>query len=224
MSSNTPPPTAAIPVIDISSFIGGGQLPARQHTARQLAELGRVNGCLGISGHGLSSRSLEEAFQVTKQLFDLPYEEKMKAPHPDGPVPHRGYSGTGREKAAKKTALESTEERQKDDYSKMSDFKESYEIGSEANAVQYNIWLPEHVLPGFRRFTTDLFWELHKTAQALLDALIMSLELTQKEAEGIRSLLTGHENQLRLLHYPPVPNTTQDFSRLGSHTDWRYVG
>ncbi|KAF2686896.1 putative leucoanthocyanidin dioxygenase [Lentithecium fluviatile CBS 122367] len=220
MSPSKLPQTADIPVVDISPFIGGGQLDTRQRVAQQLAELGRVNGCLGISGHGLSPALLEEAFRVTKQLFDLPYEKKMKAPHPNGPVPHRGYSGTGRENPAKKTALEATEDAQKDEYSKIVDFKESYEIGSDENAVHYNIWLPDDVLPGFRRATTKLFWELYKTAQALLDALIMSIDLTEQEAERVRALHTGHENQVRLLHYPPVPNAAPGSSRLGAHTDW----
>ncbi|KAF2640373.1 putative leucoanthocyanidin dioxygenase [Massarina eburnea CBS 473.64] len=220
MSPSTTPPTVDIPIVDISSFISGSPLEARQRTARQLAESGSVNGYLGISGHGLSSQSLEEVFQVTKKLFDLPYEEKMKAPHPDSPVPHRGYSGTGREKVARKTALEASEAEQKDEYSKTTDFKESFDIGSGENAVQYNIWLPEDAFPGFRRITTRIFWELHETAQALLDALIMSLNLPQEEAESVRALHTGHENQLRLLHYPPVKDAGQEFSRLGSHTDW----
>ncbi|KAH8732164.1 putative leucoanthocyanidin dioxygenase [Phaeosphaeriaceae sp. PMI808] len=209
-----------IPVVDISSFTDDGPLELRRRAAQQLAELGRLNGCLGISGHGLSFRLLEEAFQTTKQLFDLQYEEKMKAPHPDGPVPHRGYSGTGREKVASKTALQIAEQQQKDDYSKVTDFKESYEIGSDANTIQYNIWLPETVLPGFRTFATQLYWKLHKIAQDLLDALIMSLDLTEQEAESIRSLYTGHDNQLRLLHYPPILNASHEFSRLGAHTDW----
>jgi isopenicillin N synthase-like dioxygenase len=90
--------------------------------------------------------------------------------------------------------------------------------------VQYNIWLPEDVFPGFRQFTTKLFWDLNKTANAILDAFIMSLDLTEKEADSVRALHTGHDNQLRLLHYPPISSEMlkdKDIGRLGAHTDWR---
>ncbi|KAF1978149.1 putative leucoanthocyanidin dioxygenase [Bimuria novae-zelandiae CBS 107.79] len=215
MTPNAALPNPPIPIIDISAFTSNVAQEARQLTAQQLAKLGAKNGCVGISGHGVSSALLEEAFQVAHKFFDLPYEDKMKAPHPDGPIPHRGYSGSGRERAANKTALETN-----DDYSNVADVKEIYELGSDKNTLQYNIWLPEHVLPGFRDFTTKLFWELHKTSQAILEALIMSLDLTTEEADSVRSLNTGHENQLRLLHYPAVPNPTNENSRLGAHTDW----
>jgi len=35
---------------------------------------------------------------MSKKLFDLPHEDKMKAPHPGAPMPHRGYSYPGFEK------------------------------------------------------------------------------------------------------------------------------
>jgi hypothetical protein len=35
-----------------------------------------------------------------KRLFDLKTEEKMLAPHPDGPTVHRGYSWPGLEKVS----------------------------------------------------------------------------------------------------------------------------
>ena len=102
--------------------------------------------------------------------------------------------------------------------------QESYEIGSEENAEQYNIWLPESVFPGFRTFTTQLFWRLSETSMAILDALIMSLGLNVQEAAEIRKLHSGHNNQLRLLHYPPLSGemlNRTDLTRLGEHTDWR---
>jgi isopenicillin N synthase-like dioxygenase len=114
----------SVPIVDLSSFTsGGGDLESRKRAARDLAEKLLVNGCVGISGHGVPSDVLKEAFGVAKKLFDLPYEEKMKAPHPDATVPHRGYSGMGREKGAAKTALETDDEAQKDAYLNASDYK-----------------------------------------------------------------------------------------------------
>ena len=104
--------------------------------------------------------------------------------------------------------------------------QESFEVGSEENLEQYNIWLPDDVLPGFRPFATDLFWKLYKTSMAILDAFIMSIDLNQQEAESLRKLHSGHNNQVRFLHYPPIPTeafANKDLSRFFAHTDWRFV-
>lgn len=47
----------------------------------------------------------------------------MKAPHPNGLVPHRGYSGIGTEKSAAKSASETTDEMKRASLLKISDFK-----------------------------------------------------------------------------------------------------
>lgn len=51
-----------------------------------------------VIGHGISKDEIREALGWTKGLFDLHYNDKMKAPHPPGPMPHRGYSPIGKEK------------------------------------------------------------------------------------------------------------------------------
>lgn len=50
---------------------------------------------------------------MSKRLFDLSLEDKMKAPHPEGMTPHRGYSGFGRERGGATGPLD-TEERGKE--------------------------------------------------------------------------------------------------------------
>lgn len=214
-----------IPIVDLSPFSSStSDARIRMQRAKELHEAVRINGCVGISGHGVSGELLQRAFAVSNQLFGLSYEDKMKAPHPNGHTPHRGYSGTGKERGAVKTAGETGDENLKKEYASTADYKESYEIGSEKNRVQYNIWLPEETLPGFRDFTTHLFWELNKTAQLILDALIEALGLPDSEAKAVRALHTGHDNQLRLLHYPPITDAMigdKSVGRLGAHTDWR---
>ncbi|KAJ8069313.1 hypothetical protein OCU04_002970 [Sclerotinia nivalis] len=216
---------SSIPIVDLSPFTSGGDHESRRRAAKDLAEKVQINGSVGICGHGVPSETLREAFTLAKKLFDLPYEEKMKAPHPDAVFPHRGYSSIGREKVAAKTAMETETDSElgKEVYLNASDYKESYEIGSEDNSAQYNIWLPEEILPGFRNDTLKLYWMLNNTANAILDALIMSLGLTESEAENIRNLHNGHENQLRFLHYPPISSEmlgNTNIGRLGAHTDW----
>jgi len=65
---------------------------------RALVEACHDLGFVIVKGHGLSNQEIGDAFPWTKRLFDLTVEEKMKAPHPPGNMPHRGYSGIGKEK------------------------------------------------------------------------------------------------------------------------------
>ena len=93
-------PSNCIPSVDLSAFIVGGNSPARrQEAASLLAQSCHIHGCVRITGHGISTELLRQAFEMSKKLFELPMEEKMKASHPQGSVPHRGYSAPGKEKA-----------------------------------------------------------------------------------------------------------------------------
>jgi isopenicillin N synthase-like dioxygenase len=57
-----------VPIVDISPFTTGGDLSTRQEAAKQLAEKIHLNGSAGISGHGVSSDVLHEAFAIAKKL------------------------------------------------------------------------------------------------------------------------------------------------------------
>lgn len=77
------------------------------------------------------------------------------------------------------------------------------------------------MLPGFRAFTTKFYWECWKTAQDILRALSLGLGLGDEDY--LLRFHDGHNNQLRLLHYPPVPASaleSQSAARMPAHTDW----
>ena len=52
-------------------------------------------------------------------------EDKMKAPHPEGWTPHRGYSAAGREKAYTKEDMEAADEEHRRTMRKIVDWKVS---------------------------------------------------------------------------------------------------
>ena len=59
---------------------------------------------------------------------------------------------------------------------------------------------------------------------AILEALMLSIGLSEQEAVTLRELHSGHNNQLRLSHYPPVPKEMSKIdylTRLGEHSDLR---
>ena len=101
--------------------------------------------------------------------------------------------------------------------------KESYDIGSEENKVDYNIWLPEAILPGFREYETELFWQLHEVSARILDALLMGLEIDEGAAESFKYIHDGHNTQMRLYQYPQINREDIDIKfqiRLPPHTDF----
>ena len=60
----------------------------------------------------------------------------------------------------------------------------------------------------------------------ILDALLMGLGLTEAECDYVRGLHSGHNNQLRLAHYPPISSeklNREVLGRLPAHRDWRCV-
>jgi hypothetical protein len=77
----------------------------------------------------------------------------MRAPHPPGPFPHRGYSGKAPE----------------------GELKESYEVGSEEDDQQQNIWLPDDTLPGFRAYALSLYERRASVGSVLLHTIGVGL-------------------------------------------------
>ena len=85
MAAQTP-----IPIIDLSAFGAECNTKSRSESARALYKACHDLGFVQIVGHGVEPELLQGAFDWSKRLFSLSHDDKMKAPHPDGPVPHRG--------------------------------------------------------------------------------------------------------------------------------------
>ena len=99
--------------------------------------------------------------------------------------------------------------------------QESYEIGSEENDEQPNVWLPEETLPGYKEFMTEFYWECARVSHEILNAIGTGLGL--RDPEFLSKFHSGHNNQLRLLHYPPIPAAeleNESSARMPAHSDW----
>ena len=66
-----------------------------------------------------------------------------------------------------------------------------------------NIWPPPDVLPEFQPFMTSFYWTCFEAAAKILRALALGIGL--EDEDHLLKLHSGHYNQLRLLHYPPIP-------------------
>ncbi|KAI0134279.1 thymine dioxygenase [Xylariales sp. AK1849] len=214
----------AIPVVDFRTWSDGSR-EERRRIAQELTEACRRVGFAYIINHRVPNELLEEAFGWSKKLFDLPEEKKMLAPHPPGPDVHRGYSWPGLEKVSQYVQKEGDDLDAEDEKLRtVTDCKESYEIGSETFEHQPNVWLPDDVLPGFRSFMTDFYWKCFRAAQDLLRALAIGIGL--EDEDYFLRLHSGQNNQLRLLHYPPVETeklSGNAVARMPAHSDWAAI-
>ncbi|KAH9892318.1 hypothetical protein F4778DRAFT_750146 [Xylariomycetidae sp. FL2044] len=208
-----------LPVVDFSAW-SDASAEVRKRIATQLTDACRRVGFVYIVHHGVPEDLLAQAFAWSKKLFDLPEEKKMLAPHPPGPNVHRGYSWPGLEKVSQNIFNDGEEDKQAENR-KIADVKESYEVGSEYFASQPNVWLPEEVLPGFREFMTNFYWACFDSAKELLRALAVGIGLDDEDF--FLRFHSGENNQLRLLHYPPVERDklcSNTVARMPAHSDW----
>ncbi|KAK9418794.1 hypothetical protein SUNI508_07814 [Seiridium unicorne] len=230
MAQNLSPGGAGnIATVDLSPFTAPAENPSthsqRLKAGQDLVEALHRLGFAKVTGHGLSRDEINEALEWTKRLFDLPEHDKLKAPHPPGPMPHRGYSGIGKEKVYSKDEVESHtgDENVSRTLRKISDFKESYEIGSEDDPVQQNIWLPEDVLPHFKEYMNGLYKRLVGVSQVVLDAISLGFGLDDEANRALNKLMSDCHCQLRLLHYPAISKEKLQkelLARLPAHHDW----
>ncbi|KAG9238412.1 putative UPF0676 protein [Amylocarpus encephaloides] len=185
--------SVSIPVIDFSKWTSSTSESERRAAANELADACHHVGFVSIVNHGVSPDLLEEAFGWSKRLFDLRTEEKMLAPHPDGPAVSQMVSS-------------------------------DLEVGERIRAVtdcKLNVWLPEEVLPGYRKFMVDFYWTCSQTSREILRAIGTGMGL--QDPDFMLRFHSGHNNQLRLLPYPPIPAAqleSEASARMPAHTEW----
>ena len=61
---------------------------------------------------------------------------------------------------------------------------------------------------------------------AMLEALMMSIDFSDEECDAVRQMHSGHDNNIRLLHYPSMPEGKLGMAkmdRLQAHRDFSSV-
>ncbi|WEW55743.1 hypothetical protein PRK78_001176 [Emydomyces testavorans] len=212
-----------IPVVDFTNWKPDSSFEERMRVAKELVAACRDVGFVYILNHGIHPERLAEAFAWSEKFFNLSSDEKQKAPHPSGFSVHRGYSSPGLEKVSQ-TMSEKEDRELAKKLREITDYKESYDMGSDENEDQPNVWIPEEVLPGFRDFMTRFYWECFEVSKNLLRAIALGIDL--EDEKYLIKFHSGHNNQLRLLHYPSLPAALleeQIYARMPSHTDWSTI-
>ncbi|KNG86630.1 gibberellin 20-oxidase [Aspergillus nomiae NRRL 13137] len=215
-----------IPIVDFSSWKNTQDQASRLRTAQELVKACQTVGFVYIINHSLSESVLNEAFDWMKRLFNLPEEEKMKRLILRVGQCIGGIHGLDWRKSPRrcppemmKKQKESCERSQMSKY--VMAYLEVYDIGSDQNADQPNQWIPDEALVGFRAFMIKFYWECWTVGEELLRALAIGLNL--EDDSYLVDKHSGHGNQLRLLHYLPVPAEDLEKERTArcpAHTDW----
>jgi isopenicillin N synthase-like dioxygenase len=200
-----------IPIIDLSQLIADRS--ALTAIAKELGQACRDIGFFYITGHGLSGGLRQRVFEQSVAFFAQPDSEKQKLLY-SSETGNRGYVPMQGESL---------------DPTRPADLKEAFNIGldlpadhpeilGKARFRAPNLW-PE--VPGFRETMLQYFNEVWGIGRLLHRAFATDLGVSEDYFEDKldRPLAT-----LRLLHYPPRPETHEPGQLgAGAHTDYGCV-
>lgn len=188
---------AEIPVLNLEAD--------RKALPSLIGESFRAFGFAMVRDHGINQDLIDRAWALTRALFALPVETKMRYFIP-GQGGARGYTPFRTEVA--KGATEK-------------DLKEFWHIGRDLPAgspltgsMPPNIWPAE--VEGFQETFSTLFAAFDKVGGDLLSAIASHLGL---DARWFDPAIEDGNSVLRLLHYPPVSKEADGAIRAGAHED-----
>jgi isopenicillin N synthase-like dioxygenase len=159
-------------------------------------------GFFSIIDHGLDTELLKNSYAYSKKFFDLPVEEKSKYAFPQN-AGARGYTPFGKE-----TALGEATPDQKEFWHHGPNIDSSYD-----SRIHTNINVNEIV--GFNDNFDQLFNAINKLGMDVLKIIAL---LLNKEANFFDSWAIKGNSLLRLIHYPPVTNDSNNL-RARAHED-----
>ncbi len=196
----------AVPVVDVSG-LGSDAPAAQQAVADELGRAAREVGFLYVTGTGIDSALFMDLLDVTQRFFALPLEDKMRV-YIGRSTNHRGYVPEGEEVFAGGTR----------------DRKEAYDCGLELpprdpDVLAGTFFLGPNQWPDLAGFAAAVTaW--YDAVMALGRRLLRGFALALGQEPGLfDAAVTKPPSQLRLLHYPYDPDTT-DAVGIGAHTDY----
>jgi len=190
-----------IPKVDLNDFLSANPNDKKQFIA-QLGSAFEEIGFVALRGHFLSSKLMVDLYTEIKTFFDLSLEEK-KQYEVEGGGGQRGYTSFGKEHAKDR---------------KVGDLKEFWHFGQyeETSPKLYPKNLNVDELPVFNSVGKDTYKLLEKTAQHVLQAIAIHLNL---EEHFFDSFIANGNSILRAIHYPPITQEPENALRAAAHGD-----
>ena len=194
-----------IPVLDLKDFTSGSS----QTQKKFVEDLGRALNDIGffaLENHGINPGLIDRAYGVCQKFFELSANTKQK--YEDLTIKgQRGFTSFGREHA-------------KDNPNP--DLKEFWHVGRELKQGRTypepypaNLWPSE--VSEFKPTMLELYEQLEACALSLLDACSLYID---EDRYFLRESATDGNSILRVIHYPPIPETANAASiRAAAHED-----
>tara|TARA_B110001454_G_scaffold161317_1_gene150753 strand:- start:1333 stop:2415 length:1083 start_codon:yes stop_codon:yes gene_type:complete len=210
-------PVEEVPVIDLAPFVEGRDDEAKEAVAAQLREASINIGFFLLKNAGISKLEMDEALDWTRQLFDLPFEQKDKLHQRHSPVAHGWFPAEY--------------EQQTGTMCGRPDVKEGFGFGREllendpmegAPLMGPNLYPSEDVLPGFEPFMKSYMLKIQAVSEHLLHAFALSLSLQEDYFDAAHK---AHYGFARMNYYPPVTEDqvkAQSWS-CAAHTDYEGI-
>jgi isopenicillin N synthase-like dioxygenase len=210
--------TTTIPVIDISQFYTGSQTD-KKIIAQHINKACEAIGFFCITGYSVAPSVIDEAFDIARQFFDLPLDEKLKITVPPGAAYH-GYTGIADSASLAKTLNGESPP----------DLREYFYMGKDdlpAGDDYYNTELASYFFApnlwpdrpsNFRKIINEYFKQMELLSTDLMRLFAIGLGLpesffdSQVDKHGSHLILINYPAQ----HQPPLPRQL----RASPHTDF----
>lgn len=193
-----------IPVVDLSEFTKG-DAESRSAFVAALGKAFHEIGFVGVTGHGISEKLINDFYKASNAFFALPTEVK-KQYEIKGMAGQRGYTSFGKEHAKQ---------------SQVADLKEFFQIGQEVAAddprkSEYpdNVHVSE--IQEFTKLGLELYRAFEKAGGELLKAIAIHLQLPEDYFEAH---IEKGNSILRAIHYPPITQEPASAIRAEQHED-----
>lgn len=193
-----------IPQADLNAFLSK-DLNEQKAFVQTVGTAFEDIGFIALRGHFLDAELQTDLYNEIKAFFNLKEEIKSKYEIKEGGG-QRGYTGFGKEHAEGRT---------------VGDLKEFWHFGQDLEShPQLKSLYPENIhvqeLSSFNTLGTAVFKRLEKTAQVLLQAIALYLDL---EADYFDQFILEGNSILRAIHYPPITKAPQEAERAAAHGD-----
>ena len=207
---------ASIPALDISPFLSGDPAGKRA-VADAVSDACRDLGFLLIKGHGFPLDDLKNAFELTREFFDLPQATKDRW-HPTGPSKQRGYHAVASRGLAH--TLDNNippDLRETVFIGPIEDHRAHYAELAEAQPAYWPNTLPDEPA-GVDDAVVKLYRGFERLSADLLRIFAVALEMPE---DHFADKIDRHFSILSCHHYPalaepPLANQL----RTGAHTDF----
>ncbi|KAF8812300.1 Clavaminate synthase-like protein [Phlegmacium glaucopus] len=205
----------SIPIVDFSGFREATSLERKRKVATEIVSAFKDSGFVYLSGHGITSATIQKTFEKSAAFFSLPSDTKQRLKWED-PRANRGYVEIGRERVTQSADPEEIAALRE----KAPDFKETMEMGRDWDAEWKNQWPPENEAPLFKKTMLEFYEICHSLHMDVMRSIAIGLDL---EENFFDSKINEKCHNLRLLSYPPVKNNllqNDGQARAGAHSDY----